>query len=166
MSKPKAKTKNQTAAPTPDPKTQKTEPKQVVPKSFQSACAHAPSSDMKVSLPPRRFPELDWTCLWLFLALIVCVVSLLPGSENGPKLQRDVATRHRISSSVSVEFWQCLRISQQSRPPPHTCCLRPCHNMPHAQLIVLVVRVCVCVCVEHMYIIYFIGISADISPHS
>lgn len=135
----------------------------------------AASSDMKVfCLSPsfRTGHGRDYSWLWL------CVVAPFSGTLKCPKSQRDVATRHRISSSVSVDSPDNARgqvrnaLTPTSDPTPSRyalpCWLHPCDNMPHAQLIVLVVLVCVCVCRQNICIlyIYFIGMSADISPHS
>lgn len=122
----------------------------------------AASSDMKVFCYSPSFRTghgCDYSWLWL------CVVAPFSGTLKCPKSQRDVATRHRISSSVSVDspdnapgqVRNALTPTSHLIPARHPlppCWLRPCDNMPHAQLIVLVLLVCVCVCRQNICIVY------------
>lgn len=122
MSKPKAKTKNlypnlNAEPPKPDPNLNPKNRTQTSCSKLFSLCLSlhmcacvgvcvcctrlfAASSDMKVFCHSPSFRTghgCDYSWLWL------CVVAPFSGTLKCPKSQRDVATRHRISSSVSFD---------------------------------------------------------------
>lgn len=177
MSKPKAKTKTKNVYPNLTAEPPKPDPNLNPKNRTQTSCSKlfslclslracvwvcvcctrlfAASSDMKVFCYSPSFRTghgCDYSWLWL------CVVAPFSGTLKCPKSQRDVATRHRISSSVSVDSPDNApgQVRNALTPTSHLilsrhplpCWLRPCDNMPHAQLIVLVLLVCVCVCVS------------------